>query len=68
MPLLTAVIVKNSHLIFLKKHPRPNLKGFQYQILTLVKRLGKELSSKKNFSAFLLISCSDHRLKLCQRP
>ena len=38
MPLLTAFIVKNSHVlagiyfIFLKKGPRPNMKGFQYQI------------------------------------
>ena len=47
MSLLTAFIVKNSHIltgiyaIFLKKGPRPNLRGFQYQIWTLVKRLGK---------------------------
>ena len=49
MSLLTAFIVKNSHIlsgidfIFLKKSPRPNLKGFQYQIWTLVKRSGKVL-------------------------
>ena len=27
--------------MFLKKHPRTNLKGFQYQIWTPVKRSGK---------------------------
>ena len=38
MSLLTALIVKTSlilagiYFIFLKKRPRPNLKGFQYQI------------------------------------
>ena len=38
MSLLTAFIVKNSHILagiyftFLKKGPRPNWKGFQYQI------------------------------------
>ena len=47
MYLLTAFIVKNSHIfagvyfIFLKKGPRPNLKGFQCQIWTLVKRSEK---------------------------
>ena len=44
---LTAVIVKNSHIldgiyfVFLKKRPRPNLKGFQIQIWTSVKRSGE---------------------------
>ena len=58
MSLLTAFIVKNSYIlagiffIFLKKGPRPNLKGFQYQIWTLVKRSEKQLSSKTNFSTF----------------
>ena len=38
MTLLAALIVKNNHILteiyfnFLKKHPGPNLKGFQYQI------------------------------------
>ena len=47
MSLLTALIVKNSHIltgiyfIFLKKLRRPNLKGFEYQIWTLVKTSGK---------------------------
>ena len=47
MSLLTAFIIKNSHIlaeilfIFLKKGPRPNLKDFQYQIWTLVKRFEK---------------------------
>ena len=47
MPLLIALIVNNSHIfvgidfIFLKKNRlRPNLKGFQYQIWTAVKRSG----------------------------
>ena len=45
--LLTAFIFKKSHIlvgiyfIFLEKGPRPNLKGFQYQIWTLVKRSEK---------------------------
>ena len=58
MSLLTALIVGNSHIlveiyfIFLKKGARPNFKGFQCQIWTSVKRLGKQLSSKKNFSIF----------------
>ena len=49
MSLLTTFIVKNSHIltetyfIFLKKGLRSNLKGFQYQIWTLVKRSGKVL-------------------------
>ena len=45
MSLLTAPVVKNRHIlariyfIFLKSHPRLNLKGFQYKIWTSVKRL-----------------------------
>ena len=44
MSLLTAPIFQNSHIlaviyfIFLTKRPGPNLKGFQYQTWTLVKR------------------------------
>ena len=47
MSLLTSSVVQNSHIsagiyfIFLKRSPRPNLKGFQFQIWTLVKRSGK---------------------------
>ena len=73
MSLFTAFIVKNSpnlagiYFIFLKANPRPNLKDFQYQIWTLVKRSEKTLSSKTNFSTFLKISCSNFRLKLCHR-
>ena len=58
MSISTALVVKNSHIlagiyfIFLKRHARPNLKGFQYQISTSVKRSGKWLSSKTNFSTF----------------
>ena len=43
MSLLTALIVKNSHILagiyfaFLKKRPRLNLKGFQYQLWTSMK-------------------------------
>ena len=63
MSFLTAFIVKNSYIlarvyfIFLKKHRLLNLKGFQYQIWTSVKRLGKYFPSKTNFSTFLHISC-----------
>ena len=53
-------------LSFQKKRPRPNLKGFHYQILISVKSLGKQLSSKKNFSAFLQISCFSFRLNCVQ--
>ena len=68
-----ALILKNSHIlagihfIYLKKFPRPNLKGVQYQIWMSVKGLGKQLSSKTNFNSFLQISCSNFKLKLCQR-
>ena len=45
MSLLTAFIVKNSHVFagiyFLKKSATPYLKGFQYQIWALVKRSEK---------------------------
>ena len=73
MSLFKALIVKNSHIwaeiyiTFSGKRSRPNLKGFQYQIWSSVKRSGKKLSSKTNFNAFLQISCSNFRLKLCQR-
>ena len=65
MSILTALIVKNSHimpgiyLIFLSRRLRPSLKSFQYQICISVKKSGKYLSSKSNFSTFLQISCSN---------
>ena len=74
MSLLLALILEQNHILggiyftFREKHPRPNLKGFQYQIWTSVKISGKWLSSKTNFSAFLQISCSNISLKLCQTP
>ena len=43
------------------------MKGFQYQIWTSVNRLGKELSSKTNFSAFLQINCFNFMFKMCHR-
>ena len=43
---------------------RPNMKVFQYQIQISVKRSGKHLSSTRNFSTFLQISCSNFMLKL----
>ena len=74
MSLLTALIVeKTSHtlagiyFIILRKHPRPNLKGFQNQIWTSITKSGKKLVSKASFSAFLEMNCSNFRLKLCQR-
>ena len=45
LSLLPAPIVKNSHIlaeiycIFLEKHPRPNLKVFQYYIYNSINRL-----------------------------
>ena len=74
IPLLTALIVKNSNIladiyfIFRQKHRRLNLEGFHSQIWTSVKRSGKYLSSNTNLSTFLHISCSNFKLKLCQRP
>ena len=70
---MTSLIVKSSHVlagiyfIFPKSRPRKNLKGFQYQIWTSLKRLGNKLSSKTNLNAFHQISSSNFRLKLCQR-
>ena len=58
MSSLTAPSVRNSHFlaviyfIFLKKHARPNLKGFQYKIWASVKRSEKLLSSKTHLSLF----------------
>ena len=72
--LLTALIVKNSHIligiyfIFLKKRPRPNLKGFQYQTWTSVKRSESSYQVNQNFTTFLQITGSNFNLKLCQRP
>ena len=45
--ILTTLILKNGHIFartfftILKKRPRQNLKGFQYQIRNSVKKLGK---------------------------
>ena len=55
MSLVTALIVKNSHIdagiyfIFLKNVLKPKS---QYQILTSVKRSQNQLRSKVNFSTF----------------
>ena len=74
MSLLTALIFKKFNVlaefyfIFPKEHPRLNLKSFQCQIWTSVKRSWEYLSSKTNLSTFLHFSCSEFRLKLCQRP
>ena len=71
MDKLAAQIVKNSHIlaeiyfIFLKKHFRLNLKVFQYQIQTSVKRSGKQLSSKTNFNTFSQLNSSSFSKKLC---
>ena len=62
--------IKNSdnlagkHFIFLKKHSRPNLKVFQYQIWTSVKSSEKQFSSKTKFNMILQLSCSNFALKL----
>ena len=45
MSLFTALIVKNIYFIFLRKRPTPNLKSFQYQIWTSVKKSGKSKST-----------------------
>ena len=49
---LTVSIVENSHIFAGIYFIFPSLKGFQYQILTSVKRSGKQLTSKTNFSFF----------------
>ena len=65
--LLTALIFENSHIvagvyfIFLKKHPRPNLKSFQHQIWTSVKRLGNSYQVRH----ILAIFCKFIALILC---
>ena len=59
MTLLTAPILKSSHIMagnriyFSKKRPKTNLKVFQYQISTSVKRLEKQLQIKANVALFL---------------
>ena len=71
--LLTVLIVKNGHILakvfftILKKRPRPNVKGIQYQFWTSLKRSQKSLSIKTNFGAFLQITCSKFEFNLCQR-
>ena len=58
MSLLTALIVEKSHIlagiyfIFLKKRPRQNLKDFQDQIWTLVKR-------SENYNQFHILRLFD---------
>ena len=55
---LTAPVFKNNHFlvriypIVLKQYPRPNLKIFQYKILTSVKRLEVLLLRDTHFSGF----------------
>ena len=72
--LSTTLIVQNSHawsgihFIFFKKHCRPNMKSFQFEIWISAKRSEKQLSTMTNFSARLQIICFNFRLKLCQRP
>ena len=74
MSLLTSLIVKNSYIlvgiyfIFLRKRPRSNFKPLQYQIVTLVEGSEKLVIKRDKFSRLLQISCSNFRLKLCERP
>ena len=42
-----------------------DLKFFQYQFWTLLKRSEKKLSSKRKFSSFLQVDSSNITLKLC---
>ena len=51
---------------FLEKRPKTNLKAFQNQILTSVKRSEKQLPGKANPDTFLQLNCSNFRLKLCE--
>ena len=73
MSLLTASIVKNKKsfdwnlLCLSKKLHRLNLKFFQFQIWTSLKRSEKQLPIKTNFCPFLQIGCTNVSLKLYQR-
>ena len=53
------------NLLFLKKRPGAIVKVFQYRICTSMKSWEKKLSSKRKFSTFLKLSCSNFRFKLC---
>ena len=74
MSLLPVKFFKNSYIlariyfIFLKKRPKTNLKCFQYQIPTSVKRLEKQFKSKASFGPCLRLNYSNFRLKQCERP
>ena len=63
MSLLTTPIVKKQLylgwdlLSLSKKRPETNLKVFQYQISTSVKRSEKQLARKAHFSTFLKLTC-----------
>ena len=73
MSLLIATFVKKSHLqarmyfIFLKKRTKTNLKFFDYQIWTSVKRSEKQLPNTASFSHFFQLNCCNFRLKHCKR-
>ena len=68
MALLTAKFVKKSflvyNLVYLSKNcTRTNLKFFQCQVLTSVKKSEKQLQSKANFSHLFQLNCSNFKLK-----
>ena len=53
--LSNAVIFGYNFLYLSKKLPKKNLKFFSYQILTSIKRWGKQLQSKATFMTFCYI-------------
>ena len=74
MSLLTALISKNSHTLtavyftVLRKTSQTKLEKLSISNLDLNLKIGKlVISSMKNSSIFLQISCSNFGLKLCQR-
>ena len=73
MSLLIPHFLKKGHIIGYnllypsEKRTKTNLKLFQYQIQTSVKRSEKQLPSKANFCFFFLLNCSNFKLKQCKR-
>ena len=51
-----------------KKRPKTNLIFFYNQISTSVKRSKEHFHSTANFRTFLLLTCSNFKLKQCERP
>ena len=74
MSLLIIKLVKSRHnlariyFIFVKIHPKANLKFFKYEISTTGKISEQQLPSKAKVSIFLQLNCFSFKLKLWERP